>query len=92
MWITFSIVVLVIIYNLTTFKSIYGYSIKESLNSVIRPSDPRHLVDTIGFKCEIIDMDSKAKEYFWESKDDLLNDNIQWLRQCYSWQKWHEIY
>lgn len=58
-------------------KNIYGYSIKENLNSVIRPSDPRHLVDTIGFKCEIIDEDSKEKEYFWESKSNLLENKIQ---------------
>lgn len=56
---------------------IYGYSIKENLKSVIRPSDPRHLVDTIGFKCEIIDNDSKEKEYFWESKEDLLNHRLK---------------
>ena len=72
-------------------KSIYGYSIKESLNSVIRPSDPRHLVDTIGFKCEIIDMDSKAKEYFWESKDDLLNDNIQHKTKSFAFNHHKEI-
>ena len=38
---------------------IYGYSIKENLQSVLRPSDPRHLVDTIGFKCELIDNENK---------------------------------
>jgi hypothetical protein len=58
-------------------KSIYGYSIKENLKSVIRPSDPRHLVDTIGFKCELIDNDTKEKEYFWESKNDLLNNTLK---------------
>lgn len=57
--------------------NIYGYAVKENLKSVIRPSDPRHLVDTIGFKCELIDDDSKDKEYFWESKENLLNHNIQ---------------
>ncbi len=54
-------------------KNIYGYSIKENLSSVIRPSDPRHLVDTVGFKCEIQDDTSKNKEYFWETKENLLN-------------------
>lgn len=54
-------------------KDIYGYTIKENLNAVLRPSDPRHLVDTIGFKCEIVDESPKNKEYFWESKSNLLN-------------------
>jgi hypothetical protein len=58
-------------------KNIYGYSVKENLKGVIRPSDPRHLVDTIGFKCEIIDDDKKDKEYFWESKNNLLNNTLQ---------------
>lgn len=57
--------------------NIYGYAIKENLKSVIRPSDPRHLVDTIGFKCELIDNDSKDQEYFWESKENLLNGTIE---------------
>jgi hypothetical protein len=57
--------------------NIYGYAIKENLKSVIRPSDPRHLVDTIGFKCELIDNDNKDQEYFWESKENLLNGTIE---------------
>lgn len=46
--------------------NIYGYSIKENLKSVLRPSDPRHLVDTIGFKCELIDDTNEHQDYFWE--------------------------
>lgn len=72
-------------------KSIYGYSIKENLSSVIRPSDPRHLVDTIGFKCELIDDDSKSKEYFWESKEDLLNNNIQHKTKNFAFNHHKEI-
>lgn len=58
--------------------NIYGYAVKENLKSVIRPSDPRHQVDTIGFKCELIDLedDSKEQEYFWESKENLLNNTL----------------
>lgn len=70
---------------------VYGYSIKENLKSVIRPSDPRHLVDTIGFKCEIIDNDTKDKEYFWESKNDLLNNNLQHIPQHFAFHHHKEI-
>jgi hypothetical protein len=72
-------------------KSIYGYSVKESLNSVIRPSDPRHLVDTIGFKCEIIDDDKKEKEYFWESKEDLLNNTLKHSSKKFAFNHHKEI-
>ncbi len=57
-------------------KNIYGYAVLENLKSVIRPSDPRHLVDTVGFRCEIIDDSTTKKEYFWESKKNLLNNNL----------------
>lgn len=30
-----------------------GYHFRENLNRVLRPSDPRHIVDTTGFRCEI---------------------------------------
>lgn len=57
---------------------VYGYRIKENLNTVFRPSDPRHLVDTVGFKCEIIDETQDAyQEYFWESKSDILKNTRQ---------------
>lgn len=70
---------------------IYGYSVKESLKSVIRPSDPRHLVDTIGFKCELIDDDSKEKEYFWESKQNLLDNKIQYPHKNFAFHHHKEI-
>ena len=72
-------------------KNIYGYSVTENLKGVIRPSDPRHLVDTIGFKCEIIDEDQKKKEYFWESKHDLLNHNLQHSTQKFAFNHHKEI-
>lgn len=72
-------------------KSIYGYSVKENLKSVIRPSDSRHLVDTIGFKCELIDDDKKEKEYFWESKSDLLNNTIQHKTKNFAFNHHKEI-
>ena len=72
-------------------KNIYGYSIKENLNSVIRPSDPRHLVDTIGFKCEIIDDDNKEKEYFWESKSNLLDNTLQHPTKNFAFKHHKEI-
>lgn len=72
-------------------KSIYGYSVKENLKSVIRPSDPRHLVDTIGFKCELIDDDKKEKEYFWESKSDLLNNTLKHKTKKFAFNHHKEI-
>ena len=30
-----------------------GYHFRENIKSVLRPSDPRHIVDTVGFRCEI---------------------------------------
>lgn len=72
-------------------QNVYGYSIHENLKSVIRPSDPRHMVDTVGFKCEIIDDDTKTQEYFWESKEDLLNHNLQHSTQNFSFNHHKEI-
>lgn len=72
-------------------KNIYGYSIIENLKSVIRPSDPRHLVDTIGFKCEIIDNSDRKKEYFWESKKNLLNNNVQHSNKKFAFNHHKEI-
>ncbi len=30
-----------------------GYRYSENIKSVLRPSDPRHIVDTVGYKCEV---------------------------------------
>jgi len=56
-------------------KNIYGYQVLENLQAVIRPSDPRHQVDTIGFKCEL--MGRSTPGYFWESKESLLENKLQ---------------
>lgn len=72
-------------------KNIYGYTIHENLNSVIRPSDPRHLVDTTGFKCEIIDDESKDREYFWESKQNLLNNQLEHSTKPFAFNHHKEI-
>lgn len=72
-------------------QNIYGYAIQENLKSVIRPSDPRHLVDTIGFKCEIIDEDTKEKEYFWETKESLLNGKIKHNQKKFAFNHHKEI-
>lgn len=58
-------------------QDIYGYSIKENIKAVLRPLDPRHIVDTIGFKCELIDNDVSNKNYYWESKENLLNQDLE---------------
>lgn len=71
--------------------NIYGYSIKENLQSVLRPSDPRHLVDTIGFKCELIDDTNEHQDYFWESKQNLLNKNIQHENKKFAFNHHKEI-
>lgn len=31
-----------------------GYRYRENIRNVLRPSDPRHIVDTTGFRCEIV--------------------------------------
>ena len=31
-----------------------GYRYRENIKSVLRPADPRHLVDTVGFSCELV--------------------------------------
>jgi hypothetical protein len=30
-----------------------GYRFRENIRTVLRPSDPRHIVDTVGFRCEL---------------------------------------
>lgn len=71
-------------------QQIYGHSIKENIKSVIRPSDVRHLVQTTGFKCEIFDNSSK-QEYFWESKSNLLSNNIQNVNKRFAFNHHKEI-
>ncbi len=72
-------------------KDIYGYYIKENLHSVIRPSDPRHLVDTVGFKCKIVNADKNDKEFFWEKKSDLLNNTLKHSSEKFAFNHHKEI-
>jgi hypothetical protein len=59
-------------------QDIHGYFVKENLHAVLRPSDPRHLVDTVGFRCEITDTTGDPeKEYFWEAKSTLLQGLVR---------------
>lgn len=47
-----------------------GYLYKEHVKSEIRPSDPRHIVDTIAFKCEL--EGSPAQGLVWTDKDTIM--------------------
>lgn len=48
-----------------------GYHYRENLKTVIRPSDPRHIVDTTGFRCEI---DGEVpKNLVWRSKSEIMS-------------------
>lgn len=44
-----------------------GYHFRENIQSVFRPSDSRHIVDTVGFKCEL--------------KGDLVNPIFEWKQK-----------
>jgi hypothetical protein len=48
-----------------------GYKYRENIKSVLRPSDPRHIVDTIGFKCEIIGQ--PEGQMVWKHKTDIMS-------------------
>jgi hypothetical protein len=52
-----------------------GYEFKENIKSVLRPSDPRHIVDTIGFKCHIEGDYTLTDEYQWTRRDVILSQN-----------------
>lgn len=50
-----------------------GYRYRENIKSVLRPADPRHIVDTIGFKCEI---EGEPEENFtWENKSAIMSSD-----------------
>ena len=54
-------------------KEIYGYVYNENIKNVIRPSDPRHIANTVGYTCELICSDLPQDEsYIWVSKERLL--------------------
>lgn len=48
-----------------------GYEFRENVKSVLRPSDPRHIVDTIGFKCVIEGEPHGALR--WENKSKIMD-------------------
>jgi hypothetical protein len=48
-----------------------GYRYHENVKTVLRPSDPRHIVDTIGFKCEI--EGDPANTLVWKNKSEIMS-------------------
>ncbi len=48
-----------------------GYHFRENLNTVLRPSDPRHIVDTTGFRCEI--NGEVSSSLIWRKKSDIMS-------------------
>lgn len=48
-----------------------GYRYNENIKSVLRPSDPRHIVDTIAFKCEL---EGEVPDYLaWRNKSAIMS-------------------
>jgi hypothetical protein len=48
-----------------------GYRYRENIKSVLRPSDPRHIVDTVAFKCELIGEPVSGLE--WRDKSKIMS-------------------
>jgi hypothetical protein len=48
-----------------------GYRYHENIKSVLRPSDPRHIVDTIAFKCEVLGEPQNA--LVWRNKSAIMS-------------------
>ncbi len=48
-----------------------GFHYRENLNRVLRPSDPRHIVDTTGFRCEIVG--TPPSGFSWRTKEDIMS-------------------
>ena len=59
-------------------KSIYGYEYVENIRNIIRPSDPRHIVHTVGFLCSLVDTTDTPlhSSFMWVTKDALLEPGI----------------
>ena len=71
---------------------VHGYRVRENLHGVLRPSDPRHLVDTTGFKCEIIAPSGlNDGEYTWASRTDLLQGQPSHSRERFAFSHHKEI-
>jgi hypothetical protein len=49
-----------------------GYHFRENIQSVFRPSDSRHLVDTVGFKCELVG-EPKDSVFAWLKKGQIMS-------------------
>jgi hypothetical protein len=52
-----------------------GFVFRENIKVVLRPSDPRHIVDTIAFKCTLEGDFQYDKTMEWCSKSDLMDIN-----------------
>ncbi len=52
-----------------------GFHYKENVKSVLRPSDPRHIVDTVGFKCEIVG--EAGNDMIWRNKSEIMSPSEQ---------------
>ncbi len=48
-----------------------GYRYRENTKSVLRPADPRHIVDTVGFKCELVG--ETTESLIWRKKSDIMS-------------------
>lgn len=50
-----------------------GYSFRENVRTTLRPADPRHIVDTVGFKSELVG--EPAGPLVWRKKSDIMSRN-----------------
>jgi hypothetical protein len=58
------------------FRNANGYRFTDNLTYMTVPSDPRHMVDTVGVQCELIG-NSSDKYLVWRPKKDILDQNIE---------------
>ncbi|MFA7284635.1 MAG: hypothetical protein WC004_02330 [Candidatus Absconditabacterales bacterium] len=55
--------------------NVRGYHYKDQLKNITLPSDPRHLVDTVGFLVEV-EGEVEGKDLLWQHKGDIMNPDV----------------
>lgn len=53
----------------------YGYRFRDKLRSILRPSDTRHIVDTIGYKC-YIEGDLNNSKLLWKNRHVVVDEFV----------------
>lgn len=61
------------------FENFEWYRYKDHLKSILFPSDPRHLVDTIGIELFYNGKNLENQGFFWKSKQEIMDgENQKW--------------